>query len=89
MDKSIEKLTHEIKTLKELVKKLLPKERKIEWLTIGEVSKHLKISRQTLKNWTAKGELKSYVIGGRIFYKLHELDEAPQPQKFRNFNYDA
>ena len=83
------KLAEEIKKLKVLVKKLLPKERPIEWLTITEATRHLKITRQTLKNWTVKGALKSYAKEGRVYYKLHELDEAPEPQNFGNFNYDA
>ena len=83
------KLTEEIKKLKILVKKLLPKERQIEWMPAPDAARHLKITRQTLKNWTVKGSLKSYAKEGRVYYKLHELDAAPEPQNFGNFNYDA
>lgn len=83
------KLTEEIKKLKVLVKKLLPNERKVEWILAPEAARHLKIHRNTLQNWTAKGALKSYLKEGTIYYKLHELDEAPKAQEFGNFNYDA
>jgi hypothetical protein len=32
-----------------------------------------KISKSTLNAWTAKGLLKSYRLGGKVFYKLSEV----------------
>ncbi len=56
----------------------LPKETqsKSEILTRQEASKKLKISLPTLGDWTKRGLLKSYTIGGRIFYKSDELEKA-------------
>ena len=46
-----------------------------EYLTRIEVSKLLSINPTTLWNWTNKGRLKSYGIGGRRYYKRKEIDE--------------
>lgn len=45
-------------------------------LTRKETADKLKISLVTLNDWTRRGLIKSYLIGGRVLYKEHELMEA-------------
>jgi hypothetical protein len=46
-----------------------------ELLTRKEVADKLKISLVTLNDWTKKGIVNSYAIGGRILYKASEINE--------------
>ncbi|WP_228850795.1 helix-turn-helix domain-containing protein [Aegicerativicinus sediminis] len=46
------------------------------YLTRHEVTKLLKISLATLHNWTNKGYLKAYQIGGRVYYKHSEIESS-------------
>lgn len=39
------------------------------------------ISRQTLSNWTRDGQIKSYRIGGRVFFKRSEIISAAKEMK--------
>jgi excisionase family DNA binding protein len=43
-------------------------------LTRKEVADKLKISLVTLNDWTKKGMIQSYAIGGRILYKASEIN---------------
>ena len=61
--------------LDELKKNFQPKE-PTEYLTRTEVKILLKIDLSTVHNWTKKGKLKSYGIGGRIYYKRYEIENA-------------
>lgn len=56
-----------------------PKEK---YLTRGEVAKFLKISLPTLHRYTRDSILKSYRIGGKIRYKLVEVEEALKERNF-------
>ena len=47
-----------------------------ELLTRQEACKKLKITLPTLSDWTKRKYLKSYTIGGRIYYKSDELNRA-------------
>lgn len=49
-----------------------------DWISIDEVAKMLKISRQTVYIYTRDGDLKSYRLAGRVFYKLSEINSAIQ-----------
>lgn len=44
-----------------------------EYLTPTEVAHLFKVDKQTVRNWTKKGLIKSYRYGHRVFYKRHEL----------------
>jgi len=46
-----------------------------ELLSRKEVADKLKISLVTLNDWTKKGIVNSYAIGGRILYKASEINE--------------
>lgn len=50
-----------------------------------EVAKLLKISLPTLNDWTKEGLLKSYRIGTRVLYKLHEVEESIKHRDFNEF----
>lgn len=43
----------------------------------AETAEFLKISLVTLYEWTKNGILKSYKIGGRVYYKQEELITTP------------
>ena len=45
-----------------------------ELLTRKEVADKLKISLVTLNDWTKRGMIQSYAIGGRILYKASEIN---------------
>ncbi|WKK66510.1 helix-turn-helix domain-containing protein [Lutimonas zeaxanthinifaciens] len=47
-----------------------------EYLTRDEVKKMLKVDLSTIHNWTKKGYLIHYGIGGRVYYKRSELENA-------------
>jgi excisionase family DNA binding protein len=47
-----------------------------KYLTRKETAKLLQISLVTLNEWSKKGIIQSYRIGGRIRYKKTEIDEA-------------
>ncbi len=52
------------------------------YLTRGEVSKHLQISLPTLHNYVKQGLIKSYRIGGKVRFKLEEVDQALTERNF-------
>ena len=49
------------------------------YLDRSEVANILKISISTLNNWVKQGKLKPYGIGGRVYFKLSEIDQAMVP----------
>ena len=51
----------------------------ITYLDRSEVTKILKISIGTLNNWVKQGKLNPYGIGGRVYFKLSEIDQAMVP----------
>jgi len=46
------------------------------FLTRKETAEKLKISLPTLHDWSKRGLLKSYSIGGRILYKANEIESS-------------
>jgi hypothetical protein len=50
--------------------------KKTEYLTRGEVKDLLRISLTTLNDYTKRGILNAYQIGGRILYRLDEIQDA-------------
>ena len=61
--------------LEELKKNFQPKE-PTEYLTRQAVSKMFSIDLSTVHNWTKKGKLIPYGLGGRIYYKRSEIESA-------------
>jgi len=61
--------------LKEFAKNFEPKTPP-EYLTRQETAILLSCNLATLYNWKAKGLLKTYGIGGRVYYKRSDIEEA-------------
>ncbi len=61
--------------LDELKKNFQPKE-PTEYLTRREVSRLLKCDISTVHNLTTRSVLVKYGIGGRVYYKRKEVEEA-------------
>lgn len=51
----------------------------IEYLTRAEVAKILKCDLSTVHNWTVKGKIKAYGLGGRVYYKRSEIESVLVP----------
>jgi len=47
-----------------------------ELLTRKEVAEQLRVSLPTLHEWTLKGKVKAYRIGGRVLYKASEVGQC-------------
>jgi hypothetical protein len=45
-------------------------------LTRKETADKLKISLVTLNDWTKRGMIQSYIIGGRVLYKESEIEKS-------------
>lgn len=77
---SPEELTGIINTaVQEAVKsiKTAPKEKQGETLlSRKETAKKLKISLVTLNDWSKRGVIQSYIIGGRVLYKESEIEKS-------------
>ncbi|GIM61382.1 hypothetical protein CAPN008_14320 [Capnocytophaga canis] len=63
------------KEINELKTHFQPKE-PTEYLSRREVANLLGVNLTTLNNWTRAGILKAYAMGGRTYYKRHEVDQA-------------
>jgi Helix-turn-helix domain len=61
--------------LEDLKKNFQPKEPN-EFLTRNEVAEMLKIDLSSVHNWTKRQILQSYQIGGRVYYKRNEIENA-------------
>lgn len=61
--------------LEELKKGFEPKS-PTEYLTRREVAEMFKIDISSVHNWTKKGIIISYQIGGRVYYKRSEIETA-------------
>lgn len=70
--KELENLRVEILEIKANLK---PKESNI-YLSRSEVSTMLSIDISSVHNWTKKGILTAYQIGGRVYYKRSEVEAA-------------
>lgn len=71
-----ELISEDVKSqLNELKKSFQPKEPS-EFLSRAELAKLLKVDVSTIHNWTKKGKIISYGIGGRIFYKRKQVEDA-------------
>ncbi|GGE42151.1 helix-turn-helix domain-containing protein [Psychroflexus planctonicus] len=75
-----ESLTNDIKALRselaELKTNLQPKASSTKYLTRHEVAKMLNITIGTLHNYTTRGILTAYQIGGRVLYKANDIENA-------------
>ena len=53
-----------------------PQKKLTEYLPRVEVAEMLKIDLSSVHNWTKKGILTAYQIGGRVYYKRTEVENA-------------
>jgi hypothetical protein len=56
----------------------MKKKDKVVLLTREETRAFLKTTFPTLRKWTADGLLPCYHLGGRVYYKQHEILQALQ-----------
>lgn len=68
-----EAIREELQTLQASLEK--KKTKRTEYITRKEVAKMLGISKPTLWRWEKNRTLKNYKVQGRVFYKLHEVQE--------------
>ena len=47
-----------------------------EYLSRQEVAQMFKINLSTVHNWTKKGTIQAFQIGGRVFYKRELIEDA-------------
>ena len=79
--------------LREVLKEINPQERtqqskKETYGTRKEVAKELKISLPTLNDFTKKGIIKAYRIGGRVLYSWEEIYKSLQEIKSQKYRRD-
>ena len=77
----LQKIEELHKGIEELTKNFQKPPTQEEYLTKNEAAELLKVNPSTIFNWTSKGILKSYGLGGRIYYKRSEIEECITPIK--------
>lgn len=74
-----ESLTNELRALKdelqEIKNNFKPKEQSV-YLSRNDVAEMLQIDISSVHNWTKKGIIQAYQIGGRVYYKRKEIEAA-------------
>ena len=45
------------------------------WLTVGDISKYLNISNETIYKWIEKREMPAHKVGRRWMFKRAQIDE--------------
>ncbi|MDQ7917132.1 helix-turn-helix domain-containing protein [Mesonia sp. MT50] len=72
-------LTNELKALRnelqEIKSNFRPKQQSV-YLSRHDVSEMLQIDVSSVHNWTKKGIIQAYQIGGRVYYKREEVEAA-------------
>jgi Helix-turn-helix domain len=68
----VDGIKNELNKLKEHFQPKAPE----ELLTREETAQKLKINLSTLHNWTKSRTLTSYGIGGRVYYRNSEIEQA-------------
>lgn len=82
----LKKLFGEVLNIKlgALIEEVKPKKGEV-YLTRKEVSDLLKVDLSTVHNWSKKGILKRYQIGGgRVYYKLSDIENSFVELKTKN-----
>ena len=46
-----------------------------KWSTIEEISEHIQVHKDTIRNWIKKGEIPARKIGKQWRFKISEVDE--------------
>ena len=73
----IKEITETVKNslLSELAKTIQENEPK-RYLSADEVCQHFGITKPTLHDWKNRKIVKSYKLGGRVYYRLSEIESA-------------
>ena len=52
----------------------------MEWFTVEEAAKYLRVSKRTIYKWTKEAKLPTYIIGDRRHrrYRKGDLDKVPR-----------
>jgi len=72
LEETLEKLCSIEERLEDIIHNFQPRE-PIELMTRNDVSLLFKVDISTVHNWTKKGKIQSYGIGGRVYYKRKEI----------------
>lgn len=76
---SLTNLPEDVKALSEKLDKLtqnLQPKQAPQYYTRKEVAKMFNVDLSTIHNWTVKGVLTAYQIGGRVLYKANDIENA-------------
>jgi excisionase family DNA binding protein len=79
LPKSVEGIIELIKEIRETVGELkdtIQNQQPKEYYTREEVAKLLNIDLSTLHNWVKKGKFTKFSIGGRVYFKRSEIENA-------------
>jgi excisionase family DNA binding protein len=69
-------ITHAVKEAVQILQEGNKKQESEILLTRKEAAELLKISLVTLNDWSKRGLVKSYIIGGRVLYKRKEVEAS-------------
>ncbi len=47
----------------------------IEWISKGDLAKMLDCDISTLHNWSVKGKIVPFYLGGRVYYDRYAIDK--------------
>jgi excisionase family DNA binding protein len=52
----------------------------LEWFTVEEAARYLRVSKRTIYKWSSNGRLPAYLIGDRRHrrYRKDDLDNVPR-----------
>jgi len=58
----------------------------MEWFTVEETARYLRVSRRTIYKWAKEGKLPTYIIGDRRHrrYRKSDLDNVPRLARLDN-----
>ena len=53
----------------------------MEWFTVEEAARYLRVSKRTIYKWASTGKLTAYLIGDRRYrrFRKTDLDTLPRP----------
>ena len=63
-----------------MAEKNLSMEVPLEWFTVEEAARYLRVSKRTIYKWSSNGKLPTYLIGDHRYrrYRKDDLDNLPR-----------
>lgn len=58
---------------------LQPQQSDEKYLSINQVAEMFSVSRVTINNWQKNGTLKPFQIGGKVFFKMSDIEKSLTP----------